>query len=345
MFSNCAAAATFSAVTSRAVPVAPTTVAARVAQRHRVERQVDMAAVAPQMARLVVEHRFARQDAAEHRQVALGHLRREHLAEFAADQLARLAAVDAPRRGRAEIGPAPFGVARPDQVVRGLDQVAVHRLALAQRLLRGMALVEQPPFLCQRHRVRLLRAPHFADVGEHADDAAGAAAHEQALQRAPVAQLVVAHLPGAAAPARQALLEPCVAPAVELRRQDFGFHGVQRDRRIGRAGQLGRALAGAVGARIDVVADHQPVVRVVDRDALGKALDGVAQLAFALREPAEQALVLDLGAQRAHDAVVDARGRRPPSPRRTPRPSAPAASRCARPAPPTAPPWRGPAAR
>ena len=61
----------------------------RVAQRHRVERQVHAAAVAPHMARFVVEYRFARQDAAEGRLVAVAHFRREQLSRAAADHLAR----------------------------------------------------------------------------------------------------------------------------------------------------------------------------------------------------------------------------------------------------------------
>jgi hypothetical protein len=72
-FSYCEAAATFSAVTSRAVPVAPITAPRASSSGTALKDRSTWLPFAPLVARLVVEHRFAGEDAAEHGDVALAH--------------------------------------------------------------------------------------------------------------------------------------------------------------------------------------------------------------------------------------------------------------------------------
>src|SRR5258706_11121217 len=369
--------------------------ARRVAQRNGVERQVDLAAVAPLVPRLVIEHRFAGEDAAEHGQVPLADFRRGQFPELAAEQLLRLAAVDAARRGRAEVTPAPRGIQRPDQVVRRLHQVAVHRLALAQRALGGIALarvavgddhgllrrlrirrapdcpakertavlaaqlefaledlaacqqlvalaglvpqrvgrveharglalqlawlvaehlleapvaahddpvgekrdphrqrVEHQLFLRGKLHVGILRALQLAHVGEYADDPPGAAPYPAAVQPATVARLEMAHRAGGAAPALDLLLQPLLLAPGIFRRPHLDRHGVLREHRLGRARQLARMLARAVELRVTLVAHHQAVFGVENRDALREALDRVTHLGFARRQAREARLGL-----------------------------------------------------
>ena len=185
-----ATAAARSSVMSRAVPVAPTISPRASRSGTALNDRSTQRAIAPPVPGLVPEHGLARHHAREHRHVALAQLRHRQLVHGRADQVRRLAAVDAPHRRRIEVGPAALQVDRPDQVVRGLDQAAVQRLAAPQRQLRGVALRG----VREHHDRRLLRRFGVDRARQRAaPEPRAVLARERAvaLEDAAVAQLLV----------------------------------------------------------------------------------------------------------------------------------------------------------
>ena len=384
----------------------------RVAQGDRIERKVHRCSVAAQVPRFVVEQRLARENRVEYSLVAPAHFIGERVGERPPEHVPRLAAPDAAHRRPVEIGPAAGAVDRPDQVVGGLDQVAVHLLACAQRALRGPAVlgirerknrggfrtgriqgpaeaaaphgravlahharvvlddaaagkpgvgvgahrlpglvrsiqepgrlpgqlprgisehqfepavaahdgavldesdthredVEHDVFLRQHGLVRGLGALRFGDVGEYRDDAAKRRADRLALQPAAAARAVLAQLAIAGKVALRALADPLLAVRGLGLAHEFGaVEGRFGNRPERRAGQVLGPFSRRVHRCVFEVARDQPVVLVIDGDAVGRAVDRVAQPAFALAQPFDQRHVLDAGLQGAAHGPVQLR--------------------------------------